>query len=247
MKKLLQFSFIILLSVVFSKHANAQDLPFEKTFKNGYNHTIVGVHKTPSGNFLVSTRSRPSLYAVELAYAFLFDSLGNQLWMKETMNPEFSVLWNYWENREEYIFYGPPFFCDWCATGYYAEWNFYRLDEQGNQLHNEKLNYYLAYQEPPPNLFQTMGYEYPQCLGSMLVENDAVIGVGNRFFQKVTNEGVLENYLAFSNDIIGIHQISKDEALAFGGNLIYTLNENGDLDSLLSLPFTVQKKDSCEQ
>jgi len=109
-------------------------------------------------------------------------------------------------------------------------------------LHNENLNYYLAYQEPPPNLFQTMGYEYPQCLGSMLVENDAVIGVGNRFFQKVTNEGVLENYLAFSNDIIGIHQISKDEALAFGGNLIFTLNENGDLDSLLSLPFTVQKK-----
>jgi len=241
MKKLLQFSIIIMLSVVFSKHANAQDLPFEKTFKNAYNHTVVGTHKTPAGNYLVSTLSRPSLYLIELSYAFLFDSLGNQLWMKETMNPYFSIVWNYAENREEYIFHGPPIFCDWCATGFYGEWNFFIIDENGNQLHNDYLNYYLAEQPQPQGLLEELNYFYPECVGSMLLENYAVVGIGKRFFQKLSSSGTVVHFNSLPVDILGTQQFAIDKALAFGLDYVYVLNSDGSLDSLNPLTFEVQK------
>jgi hypothetical protein len=241
MKKLLLFAIIIMLSLVFSKQTNAQDLVFEKNLKNAYNHTIEGVHKTPAGNFLVSTRSRPSLYLIELSYTFLFDSLGNQLWMKETMNPNFSIVWNYTENREEYIFHGSPIFCDWCATGYYGQWNFFIIDENGNQLHNEYLNYYLTGQPQPQGLLQELNYFYPECVGSMLLENNAVVGIGKRFFQKLSANGTVIQFNSLPIDILGTQQFAIDKALAIGLDYVYILNGDGSLDSLNPLPFEVQK------
>lgn len=75
----------------------------------------------------------------------------------------------------------------------------------------------------------------------MLLENNAVVGIGKRFFQKLSANGTVIQFNSLPIDILGTQQFAIDKALAFGLDYVYILNSDGSLDSLNPLPFEVQK------
>lgn len=230
-----------------SLSSSAQDLQFEKSLKWGYNNELNRFYKTESGNLLLSTYSRPSMFAADIAAVFMLDSLGNQIWLRETYNPGFSVIRSATSGEENYLFHGDPYFCGWCATGYYKQWNFNIFDEAGNAQLNDQINYYMT-GNFDPMILQPFGYFFPICTGAMLMSDGSVLAVGESLMITINSNSLAMQHTFAPFAILGLHPLDDDESLIFASDsVVFKRDVNGILDTAFVFDFTIDSWQANDQ
>lgn len=209
-----------------------QELFFEKTLKSGFSQHIGQVSRTAAGDLLMSWVSAPSLSYSSVPQAVLTDSLGNIKWLKNVVGSRYSYLRDSVGNM---AFFGTPFFCDWCATGVYGEWNYQLVDAAGRDYAHERVNHYMWDVNVPYHLLP-----FPLPVGAVLSADGWIISAGNNYLQRVKATGVSYIYDTLPFIVRGLFSYGASTGLMVSSDHFYEINSAAEITAAYPLNYSVE-------
>jgi hypothetical protein len=231
----------VLICIVYS--TQAQQIHWEKTIQNSYEQEIANVINLSNDKVVLKYRSqfsekiiRPFVHA-EISWDGtvgyyndypaeyineVYDSSGN------------SKLLSIGSNR---------YLCDWCATGFYGEWQFFMKNPQTSNM--ELTSGYGGYSLD--TLMQGhYGYllgNFPLPSGGFLGANNEFIAVGEHYFFRIKLDEFnnLEDIKIDSiyDSVIGLFPTLNNSGIAFSENSIFSLDSDGQSILIQTFPFTI--------
>ncbi|MEZ5172976.1 MAG: hypothetical protein R2850_05600 [Bacteroidia bacterium] len=234
--------FLLLLSI--SGFAHAQYLVWEKSFQEGFQHNIIDLHQFNNNSFIIRELYRPSSQNIDVMRAVLVDWDGNM--MSVDYSPSELIVPNLFPEfpGEVYSLGVNRYLCDWCATGYYGEWMFSKLDL--NQ--SEVIGYYATqndlsqFDEFNSELTNYQSdYRYPLIKGIYQPTENVLILGGSHVLVKATlfENGYIESYVPQTSpqNIIGVNQSSSGTGLLWTSDSLFDINSDLQLSFIQELEY----------
>jgi hypothetical protein len=236
-------SLVITVLIGFGISAHAQVIHWEKVIQNSYEQEIADVINLSNDkvvlkyqNHLSALDIQPFMHA-EIAWdgtIGYFDNYPAEHIMEAFDSNGDAKLLSIGSDR---------YLCDWCATGFYGEWQFFMKNPQTSAL--ELMSSYGSYSLD--TLFQGH-YNYllgnfPFPKGGFVGPNNEFVGVsGHRFFRvKVDVVGNIDDIRidSLNENVIGLFPTINNTGIAFSANSLFSLDSDAQSTLIQSFPFTI--------
>jgi len=234
---------LILLSAVLS--SRAQELQWEKVFQKGFTHEVIDFKLLPNDEFLIFQDFLADDYRHQYKCFISSDSTCDFKNQYVASTDYYRLLTN--SNQEiELISVGIERGggCNWCVLGYYGEWVF----SQSNLTTDENCfsNNYLEpdnFAETAENWTLTAQSRFPLPVGFFQLGDTTMIIASDSGFVNINYNdlvGIKSYDLGIlATPIVALFQRTDSTGLAFSQNEVFEMNQNGSLQLLNQLNFSI--------